>query len=64
LFGANILASTGVANLPLSFGATNAFREFSIQMTLLVLTFLGVLATGVVKKRRRLERGQSPPNTN
>ena len=57
LFVANILASTGFANLPLSFGTTDPFLGLGIRMTLLVLTFAGVLASGVVKKRQRLEVG-------
>jgi len=64
LFGAYVLASTGVANLPLSFGTTDAFRGFVIRITLLALTFLGVLATGVLKKRQRRERAQLLPNPN
>jgi len=55
LVEANILHQTGLANLPLSFGASNAFQEYGIQMTLLVLTFLGVLAMAFVKKRQRLD---------
>ncbi|HEX9429534.1 MAG TPA: hypothetical protein VF944_04085 [Candidatus Bathyarchaeia archaeon] len=51
----NILHQTGLANLPLSFGASDAFQEYGIQMTLLVLAFLGVLAMGVVKRRQRLD---------
>ena len=56
LVEANILHQMGLASLPLSFGASDAFQEYGIQMTLLVLAFLGVLAIGVVKKRQRLER--------
>jgi hypothetical protein len=56
LLEANILHQVGVANLPLSLGTSDAFQQYGIQMTLLVLTFLGVLAMGVVKKRRRIAR--------
>jgi hypothetical protein len=56
---ASILHLMGVANLPLSFETSDATQEFGIRMTLLVLTFLGVLAMGVVRKRQRLE-GQAP----
>ena len=55
LVEANILHQMGLANLPLSFGASDAFQEYGIQMTLLVLAFLGVLVMGVVKKRQRLD---------
>ena len=55
LVEANILHQMGLANLPLSFGASDAFQEYGIQMTLLVLAFLGVLAMAFVKKRQRLD---------
>jgi len=35
----------------------DAIRAFGIRITLLALTFAGVLASGVVKKRQRLEVG-------
>jgi hypothetical protein len=58
LFCANILAQTGVANLPLSYGTIDT-QVFAIQMTLLTLQLLVILVMSVLIKRQRLESGQS-----
>jgi len=50
LFIANILAQTGVVNLPLSYGTIGA-QGFAIQVLLLSLQLLVILAMSVLLKR-------------
>jgi len=57
IFCANILAQTGVVNLPLSYGTIGA-QWFAIQMTLLTSQLLVIFVMSVIIKRQRLESGQ------
>ena len=61
LFSANILAQTGVVNLPLSYGTIGA-QGFAIQITLLTLQLLVVLAMSILIKRPEAQ-GLSPKQT-